>query len=34
MDENNIIIAIILGVFLFGGDPDVTDAIIHFLMSF
>lgn len=33
MEENNIIIAIILGVFLFGGQPDLTDALIHFLMN-
>jgi len=34
MDERNLIISIVLWFFLFGGDPDVTDALIHFLMSF
>lgn len=33
MEERNLIIAMILGVFLFGGSPDVTDAIIHYLMK-
>ncbi len=34
MEERNLILAIIIGTFLFGGSPDVTDALIHFLMSF
>lgn len=34
MSEDNIIIAVLIWVFLFAGDPDIHDGIMNFLMSF